>query len=550
MKRVLYYGSDYQTFETLVGAMGWPVATRSGLHLRHGRAELRFVPAFTRPAVWLVLESDYVNLLVIDLRHAGAANGGRVEQMRRLLHELDDVDNLEARYGFHRILVLLDGECGDQNDRLLVELGGYGVRHVLYQRPGTSLEAFAPKVLERALELMLDRAPAQSAICAAGGGITGIYFELGALKCLDDCLSPGAINAFDMYFGISAGAVVTSLLANGYSTEEFMASLAGVEGGRVPPLDLSLLKLGHLNLADMARRVGFLAGRTARSLYGVARGRVKSSLDEFFLELTGVIGPPFRSDRFEEVLREILTGPGSSNDFRDLQRLLVIGASNQDSRQHKLFEARTTPEVSISKAVQASLSINPAFSGVEIGGAWYEDGAVTRTSNFTEAIRRGANLVFVLDPFVPYVSSKPGFANRRGMLFNIDQDIRALSYTRYDNARNWALRRHPEVSTYTFLPNNRLRKLLSANPMDHRPYMEIFKGAYLGTLNRLRTIEARLRGDLRVQGMDLDLEPARLIAAQLRARQEPRFEDFFVDRRVELRRPPLTREQRPLQRAS
>jgi hypothetical protein len=50
---------------------------------------------------------------------------------------------------------------------------------------------------------------------------------MGALKCLADCLPPGALNAFDMYFGISAGAVLTGILANGYSIDEFMASIAG-----------------------------------------------------------------------------------------------------------------------------------------------------------------------------------------------------------------------------------------------------------------------------------------------------------------------------------
>ncbi len=543
MKQVLYCGPDYEAFDALVRAMGYPTRLGEGLHIGHERAQICFRPAFTQAAVWAALEEDYVNLLVIDLRGApdSAHTARRVEQMRRLLRSLDDVDNLEARYAFHRILVLVDGEDAERNDRLLVELGGHGIRHVLSQRDGVGAAAFARRVLERALELMLDRAPALSAVCAAGGGITGIYFELGALKCLDDCLPPGSLHRFDMYFGISAGAVVMSVIANGYSPDEFMAALVGAEGGRVPPLNLSLLRLGHLNLGDMGRRLGYLTRKTLRSMTQAAQGRAKPSLDAVFLELTSLVGPPFRSDHFEELLREVLTQPGACNDFRQLKRALFIGASNQDSREHMLFgaQSRHTP---ISRAVQASLSINPAFSGVEIDGAWYEDGAVTRTSNFSEAIRRGANLIFVLDPFVPYVSKTPGFANRRGLLFNIDQDIRALSYTRYENARNWVLRRHPEVSAYTFLPNNRLRRLLSANPMDHRPSLEIFKGAYLATLNRLRTVEPRLRGDLKVHGMDLRLDKACAVADRLTAADPPTFADFFVGGRIEIRRPPLTLE--------
>ena len=43
------------------------------------------------------------------------------------------------------------------------------------------------------------------------------------------------MNSFDMYFGISAGAVVTGVIAMGYSVDEFMAALAGVPGGRICP---------------------------------------------------------------------------------------------------------------------------------------------------------------------------------------------------------------------------------------------------------------------------------------------------------------------------
>ena len=86
------------------------------------------------------------------------------------------------------------------------------------------------------------------------------------------------------------------------------------------------------------------------------------------------------------------------------------------------------------------------------------------------------------------------------MVYNADQDIRTVSFTRYETTRNWVIRRHPEVSLYTFLPANTLRRVLSVNPMDHRPYLDIWRGAYLGTLRRLQTLGYRLRGDLAFHG--------------------------------------------------
>ena len=555
-KRILYCGSDAERFHDLVGRMAASADSSvenvdKGCRFSTPRAEQSWMPVFTIAAAQQFVQHDYVNLVVIDLRsdHGGFKLEQRVERVRRLLVELDDVDDLEARYGFHRIMVLVSGPDGDRIDRLLIELGGFGVRHALKHRRDPSPDggwaerdpdAFAEKVLDQAEALMLERPRSQTALCAAGGGITAIFFELGALKCLDDCLTPGTHQAFDMYFGISAGAVVTSLLANGFLAEEFMAALSGHEGGRIAPLSLSLARLGHVNWPDMNRRLGIALRSAVRSAIDVVRGRGGPTIDDVFLGGTALVGAPFRSDRYEQMLRGILESPGSTNDFRELRAPLYIGASNQDARRHCLFGDEEHDHVPISVAAQASLSINPAFSAVEIDGAFYEDGAVTRTSNFVEAIRRGADLIFVLDPFVPYVSKEPGFANRRGMLFNIDQDVRSISYTRYENARNWALRRYPEVSSYTFLPNNRLRKLLSINPMDHRIHIEIGKGAYLATLARLQAVRHRLEGDLAAHGLKLDLQAAEAIAERLEAVEEPTLADFFVDGRVELRTPPLT----------
>ncbi len=206
-----------------------------------------------------------------------------------------------------------------------------------------------------------------------------------------------------------------------------------------------------------------------------------------------------------------------------------------------LFGSEGHDHIPISFAVQASLSVNPAFSAVQIDGRFYEDGAVTRTSDFVEAIERGADLVLVIDPFLPYVSRQVGANNRRGILYNIDQDIRSMSYTRFENTRNWVLRQSPEVSSYTFLPGNRVRRILSVNPMDHRPFLAVWQGAYLSTFQRIERLSHRMRGDLAVHGIALSLDRARAVADRLAKTTDPSFADFFPDRKVALRQPPLCR---------
>ncbi|MGB5681528.1 MAG: patatin-like phospholipase family protein [Polyangiales bacterium] len=545
-KRVLYVGSGLRSFESLVSDMSdgraiermtsevYPV-----LKLRDQEVEL--LPVWDTRGATDALRSAYVNLLLIDLRWCDDFEN-RVAEIQRLLKELDHDEDVEQRYGFHRIVVLISGPDQSRLDDLIIELGAVGVRHVLRQdfhsdRPAWSSDrGFAQRVLRYAVDLTSSRRIGKAAICASGGGITGIYFEMGVLKCLDDCLTNCGVNDFNMMFGISAGAVVTGLLSVGYTPDELLAAIAGVSGGRVPPLSLSLLRLSHFNHEDMRWRMRIAAKTAARAFWDAMRGRGGDTADALLLEYTSLVGAPFHSAEFEVMLRRILQLSGSTNDFRKLPVELFVGASDQDARSHVLFGSEGYDHVPISRAIQASLSVNPAFSSVPIDGRYYEDGAITRTSNFVEAIKRGATLVVTLDPFVPYVSKLPGVAHRRGVLYNIDQDIRTITFTRFERARDAALRKNPEVSSYTFLPSNTLRRLLSTNPMDHRPYLEIWRGAYLSALQRIDQLCHRLRGDLAEQGMLLDTSLAEVVAEQLRTTTSLKFEDFFPDRQVDIQK--------------
>ena len=453
-----------------------------------------------------------------------------------------------CRHRYHRTLVLLpEASDGDAPlDDLVLELGRLGIRHV-HRLPASDAHGNVPgaighAIFRRVASFVRERDLGSMALVANGGGITGIYFELGALKCLDDCLGPNGVAEFDSFYGISAGAVVTALTAVGYSIDEQMAAIAGHAGGRVPPLSLSLLRFGHVNVRDHLWRWRRFATTGLRAAGRVLRGRARGAADDLFLEWTSLVGAPFHSDGFEAMVRRLLEAPGATNRFSDLARPLYVGASDQDARRPVLFGEPGYDRMPISRAVQASLAINPAFTGVRIGDRFYEDGAITRTSNFVEAIDHGARLVFVLDPFVPYVSKKAGANNRRGMLYNVDQDIRTMSFTRYESTRDLVLRDHPDVSSYTFLPANSQRKLLSANPMDHRPFLLIWRAAYLSTLARIEQVEHRLAGDLALRGRVLDTSRAKLVAAQLRRRNRVELADFFPDRRIELRQRPLVRD--------
>ena len=193
-KRVLYVGSGLRCFESLVSDMSNGPRTErlsSEIYpvLKVREQEVELVPVWDTRGATDALRSAYVNLLLIDLRWCEEFET-RVAEIQRLLRELDHDEDVEQRYGFHRIVVLISGPDPSRLDDLLIELGAVGVRHVLRQEfrddrsAWSSDPAFAQHVLQYAVDLTRSRRIGKTAICASGGGITGIYFEMGVLLSL------------------------------------------------------------------------------------------------------------------------------------------------------------------------------------------------------------------------------------------------------------------------------------------------------------------------------------------------------------------------------
>ena len=59
--------------------------------------------------------------------------------------------------------------------------------------------------------------PSRRGLVCAGGGITGAIYEIGVLAALEDRLDGFSLTDCDVFVGVSAGAYVGSLVANGAS---------------------------------------------------------------------------------------------------------------------------------------------------------------------------------------------------------------------------------------------------------------------------------------------------------------------------------------------
>jgi hypothetical protein len=107
---MLYVGSGLQCFESLVNDMSAAPGTerlRSEIYpvLRTRGHEIELVPVWDTLGATDTLRSAYVNLLLVDLRWCENFEN-RVAEIRQLLKALDHAEDVEQRYGFHRIVSL------------------------------------------------------------------------------------------------------------------------------------------------------------------------------------------------------------------------------------------------------------------------------------------------------------------------------------------------------------------------------------------------------------------------------------------------------------
>jgi predicted acylesterase/phospholipase RssA len=464
------------------------------------------------------LRGHYYNAILVDCRHlpehSDQEAARQEEELLEFLAAVGTEGDRERRYPFRRIAALVGDPNRERVDRLVFKLGQKHIGACLRDRSlndgllGDEEWAARGRLAEQLWQfcsaILVEKPRGKKAICGAGGGITGVFYELGVLKCLNDALRGMDVRDFDLYFGISAGAFVTSFLANNFHIDDLIAQFGGLRDDGSQKQEI---RWGHLNLREVPRRLGIVQKSLLAQLREMARSNrglpMTSWLDSYALPF----GPMFNNDDLERNLRQQFSRPKHSNDFRKLARRLYIGVSDQDRREHVLLGSEGYEDVPVSLAVQASAAIHPFFPPVKIHGRYYTDGAVTRTSNLSSAIEYGADLIFIIDPFVPLISEEPGLNARHGNLWVMQQDIKTLAYTRFAQVSEELLRRNPHVSCYTFVPSNRMRALMAQNPLAAENFHPILVQAYSSTYRRLSQLEYKVAGELESHGLQLDLKP-------------------------------------------
>jgi NTE family protein len=243
----------------------------------------------------------------------------------------------------------------------------------------------------------------KTALVLGGGGFTGGVYEIGALRALDLLAVNSNVNDFDVYVGTSAGSFIAALCANGVTPEEMMRVVT--RQGKAPFKDVDIGDLLHLNVGEFARKGALMPLRAASLAREVISQPGGVSLMDVIVGLAG--GLPsglYTGAGIEDYLREVLSEPGRTDDFRELACELYLTATDLDSCERVVFGVDGARDVPISTAVRASGALPMVYAPVRVQDRELIDGGIVSTTNLDLAVEAGAKLIVVINPIVPFVN--------------------------------------------------------------------------------------------------------------------------------------------------
>ncbi len=325
---------------------------------------------------------------------------------------------------------------------------------------------------EAKLQAKLQRKRADSehskvALVLAGGGIMGVVYEIGALRAINDMLVDLTVNDFDIYVGTSAGALVTSLIASGFTPHEIMQFM----DNRHPEIGgVRVNDVFHANLQDYARRLINLPHTLFALGYNSFTRRGDIAISDILWEFTEILPSGlYDGNALERFVRKILEMHGRSNRFDFLEKQLYVVATELDSGNRAVFGQGGKAIVPISRAVAASSAVPVLYRPVQIFGRDYLDGGLHGTASLDLAIEAGAKLVICINPMVPLnakrVHPDENYISKHGLPAIINQSVRILLHSslRY-HIKNLQVK-YPDVDIVLIQPEWDDHFMFSYNPM-------------------------------------------------------------------------------------
>jgi predicted acylesterase/phospholipase RssA len=344
------------------------------------------------------------------------------------------------------------------------------------------------------------------AIALAGGGPLGAFFELGALHALGEAIEGRELTEFDVYVGVSSGALVAAGLANGFDTttmgEIFIEDVSTLY--RFSPGTLLQPAVG-----EYARRAMQLPRIVAKAV----RSQVREPLSNLWPASVGSLSrmvptAMFDNAPLERYLKDVFSSSGHTDDFRKLRHRLYVVATNLNTGESVRFGEAGRDRVPISRAVCASSALPGLYASVQINGQRYVDGALIRTMNASLALESGCGLVICINPLVPFDASRARQRNadlaEEGLPAILSQTLRALIHSRMQVGMASYRARFPDADTLLYEPDRHDERLFFANVFRYAERRRLVDHAYQRARRDLLARAAVLAPVLKRHGLGLN----------------------------------------------
>ena len=350
------------------------------------------------------------------------------------------------------------------------------------------------------------------AIALAGGGPLGAFYEIGALHALGEAIIGRALTDFDVYVGVSSGALVAAGLANGFDTTTLGSTFIHDESTVIPFAPATLMRPA---LAEYHRRIRLvpevLSGIIRLYSRDPLRGAWPGAADALGTLIPGAL---FDNGRLERYLHATFSTEGRTDDFRKLARRLYVVATNLNTGESVSFGTPRHDRVPISRAVVASAALPGLYPPVNIEGHEYVDGALVHTMHASLAHEAGCRLVICINPLVPFDASRASGGERidlasRGLPAVLGQTFRALIHSRMQAGMASYRARFPFADTLLLEPDRHDEKFFLANVFRYTGRRQLTAHAYQRTRADLLAQAGRLAPILRRHGLELDMHRLR-----------------------------------------
>ena len=249
------------------------------------------------------------------------------------------------------------------------------------------------------------------------GGVHDGGAEIAAPAAVQTPDKDGAGREISTYVGSSAGSIICSFLAAGYSLDDIFDSFLRKKGGALRPLTYQTMFSLKKDSGVLSALYAFTddaesGSRIGRLIKGLASESYKNVFQMAWLKLPGM----FSTAGIEKYMREHVL---PSNDFKRYRPdLFLVGTQLNHSRKVVFgrYDALAATQdkgclymnnVDISEACAASTSLPPIFAPYPIthdGGrkVYYFDGEIRDTLSTHVAVDGGADLVFASYTHQPY----------------------------------------------------------------------------------------------------------------------------------------------------